>query len=88
MAEAAVEMAKAQQEVLFAEVTAVQPVRSRNVAVTVWIAGEETDIHIGADTATVETVLRFLKSRRATSLLLTRYTSPAATLTCAVELTG
>ena len=56
------EMAKAQQEVQFAEVTPTQPVRCGNVAVTVRIAGAEADIHSGADTATVETVLRILKS--------------------------
>ena len=56
------EMAQAQQEVQFAEVTPVQPVRSGSVAVTVRIAGAEADIHSGADAATVETVLRFLKS--------------------------
>ena len=56
------EMAKAQQDVQFAEVTPVQSVRSANVAVTVRIAGAEADIHSGADTATVETVLRILKS--------------------------
>ena len=56
------EMAKAQQEVQFAEVTPVQSVRSANVAVTVRIAGAEADIYSGADTATVETVLRILKS--------------------------
>ena len=56
------EIAKAQQEVQFAEVTPVQPVRSGNVAVTVRIAGAEADIHSGADAATVETVLRILKS--------------------------
>ena len=56
------EIAKAQQEVQFAEVTPIQPVRCGNVAVTVRIAGAEADIHSGADTATVETVLRILKS--------------------------
>ena len=56
------ELAQAQQEVQFAEVTPVQPVRSGNVAVTVRIAGAEADICNGADAATVETVLRFLKS--------------------------
>ena len=56
------EIAKAQQEVQFAEVTPVQPVRSGNVAVTVCIAGAEADIHSGADAATVETVLRILRS--------------------------
>ena len=55
------EMAQAQQEVQFAEVTPVQPVRSGDVAVTVRIAGAEVDIHSGADSATVETVLRILK---------------------------
>ena len=56
------EMAKAQQEVQFAEVTPTQPVRCGNVAVTVRIAGAEADIHSGADAATVENVLRILKS--------------------------
>ena len=56
------EIAKAQQEVQFAEVTPVQPVRCGNVAVTVRISGAEADIHSGADAATVETVLRILKS--------------------------
>lgn len=55
-------MAKAQQESLFAEITPVQSVRSGKVAVTVRIAGNEADIHSGADAATVETVLRVLKS--------------------------
>ena len=56
------EMAKTQQEIQFAEVTPVQSVHSGNVAVTVRIAGAEADIHGGADAATVETVLRILKS--------------------------
>ncbi len=56
------ELAKAQQEIQFAEVTPVQPVCSGNVAVTVRIAGAEADICNGADVATVETVLRLLKS--------------------------
>lgn len=56
------EMAQAQQEVRFAEVIPVQPVCSGNVAVTVRIAGAEADICNGADAATVETVLRILKS--------------------------
>ena len=56
------EMAQAQQEVSFAEVTPVQAVRSGKVAVTVRIAGAEVDTHSGADAATVETVLRILKS--------------------------
>lgn len=38
------EMAQAQHEVSFAEVTPVQTARSGNVAVTVRIAGAETDI--------------------------------------------
>ena len=46
----------------FAEVTPLEPVCSGNVAVTVRIAGAEADIHSGADAATVETVLRILKS--------------------------
>ena len=44
----------------FAEVT--PPVCSGNVAVTVRIAGAVADIHPGADAATVEMVLRILKS--------------------------
>ena len=56
------EMAKAQQEVQFAEVTPARPLRSGNVAVTVRIAGNEADIYSDADAATVETVLRILKS--------------------------
>ena len=56
------EMAQAQQEVSFAEVTPLQPVRSGKVAVTVRVAGAEADIHSGADAATVETGLRILKS--------------------------
>ena len=56
------EMAQAQREVSFAEVTPLQAVRSGTVAVTVRVAGAEADIHSGADAATVETVLRILKS--------------------------
>ena len=56
------EMAQTQREVLFTEVTPVQAVRSGKVAVTVRIAGAVADIHPGADAATVETVLRILKS--------------------------
>ncbi len=56
------EMAKAQQKIQFAEVTPVHPVRSGNIAVTVRIAGAEADICNGANAATVETVLRVLKS--------------------------
>ena len=54
-------MAQAQQEVQFAEVTPVRAAACGNVSVTVRIAGAEVDIHSGADAATVETVLRFLK---------------------------
>ena len=46
----------------FAEVTPAQSVRSGNVAVTIRMAGIEADIHSGADAATVEAVLRVLKS--------------------------
>ena len=56
------EMAQAQQEIQFAEVTPVQSVCPSSVAVTVRIAGAEAEIHNGADAATVETVLRILKS--------------------------
>ena len=56
------EMAKAEQEVQFAEVTRAQPVHSGDVAVTIRLAGMEADIHSGADATTVETVLRILKS--------------------------
>ena len=56
------EMAQVQQEIQFAEVTPVPSLRCSNVAVTVRIAGAEADIHSGADAATVETVLRILKS--------------------------
>ena len=56
------EMAQAQQEVSFTEVTPVRPVTCGNVVVTVRIAGAEADIHSGADAATVETVLRVLRS--------------------------
>lgn len=53
------EMAQTQQ---FAEITPAQSVRCGSVAVTVRIAGAEADVHSGADAATVETVLRILKS--------------------------
>ena len=56
------EMAQMQQEIQFAEVTPVQPLRCSNVAITIRIAGVEADIHSGADAATVKTVLRILKS--------------------------
>ena len=55
-------MAQAQQEIQFAEVTPKQTVRPAGIAVTVRISGAEADIHNGADAATVETVLRVLKS--------------------------
>ena len=55
-------MAQLKQEVQFAEVTLVHPSHCDNVAVTVRISGAEADIHSGADAATVETVLRILKS--------------------------
>lgn len=53
-------MAQAQQASRFAEITPARPVG--NIAVTVRIAGAEADIHSSADVATVETVLRMLKS--------------------------
>ncbi len=56
------EMTKAKQEVQFAEVTAAQCVHTGNVAVTIRLGGMEAEIHRGADAATVETVLRILKS--------------------------
>ena len=56
------EMAQAQQEIQFAEVTPVRPVDCGNVAVTVRISGVEADIRSGADAATVEMVLQILKS--------------------------
>lgn len=56
------ELAQAQQEVRFAEITPAQPVPSVSIAVTIRIAGAEAEIHNGADTATVEAVLRVLKS--------------------------
>ena len=56
------EMAQAQQEVQFAEVTPATAIRSSSIAVTVRIGGNEADICNGADAATVEMVLRILKS--------------------------
>lgn len=53
-------MAQAQQKSQFAEITPARPVG--NIAVTVRIAGAEADVHSGADAATVEAVLRVLKS--------------------------
>ena len=54
--------AKAQQESRFVEVTPEQPVDVRSIAVTVRIGASEAEIHNGADAATVESVLRVLKS--------------------------
>lgn len=54
--------AQAQQERSFVEVTPVQPAAVGGVAVTLRIAGAELDIHNGADAATVEAVLRAVKS--------------------------
>ena len=56
------DMVKAQQEVQFADVTPERLSPVDGVAVTVRIAGAEAEIHTGADAATVETVLRILKS--------------------------
>ena len=58
------DLVQAQQESHFVEVTPVQPasVAVSDVAVTVRVAGAEADIHSGADAATVEMVLRVLKS--------------------------
>ena len=55
------ELAQNQQEHRFAEITA--PAMNRSgVAVTVQLGGVELDIHNGADAATVEAVLRAVKS--------------------------
>ena len=56
------DMVKARQEVQFADVTPERPSPIGGVAVTVRISGAELDIHNCADAATVETVLRLLKS--------------------------
>ena len=56
------EMTRPQQETAFAEITPVQPARSGRTAVTVRLAGAEVEVCSGADAATVETVLRILKS--------------------------
>ena len=55
---------QAQQEARFVEVTPVQQasVAVSDVAVTVRVAGAEADIYSGADAATVQMVLRVLKS--------------------------
>ena len=56
-------MAKAQHEVQFAEVTPItETMLSQQAAISIHIAGATVDIHSGADTATVETILRILKS--------------------------
>lgn len=55
------EMAASQQESRFVDVTPLHSVHS-SISVTVRIAGAEADIHSGADAATIETVLRVLKS--------------------------
>lgn len=54
--------AKVQQERCFVDVTPEQPVAVSSGAVTVRIDGAEAEILNGADAATVETVLRILKS--------------------------
>ena len=56
------DMVKVQQAPQFADVTPERLSPVGGVAVTVRIAGAEVDIHNGADAATVETVLRVLKS--------------------------
>ena len=55
-------MAEEQHAVQFAEVTQTMPFRTGNIAVTVRIGETEADVCNGADAATVETVLRILKS--------------------------
>lgn len=55
-------MAKAQQELQFAEVTPVIPSNgSGQIALSIHAGGIAADIHNGADPATVEAVLRILK---------------------------
>ena len=54
------EMAQEQQETQFAEVTPRRVVSG--IAVTVQLGGMEAQVHNGADAATVESVLRILKS--------------------------
>ena len=56
------EMARQQQEGRFAEITPDRVEHWNEIAVTVRVAGAEVDIRSGADAATVETVLRVLKS--------------------------
>ena len=56
-------MAKTQQESQFAEITPISLIQAKGeISVKVCIAGATADIHTGADPATVETVLRILKS--------------------------
>ncbi len=55
-------MAKAQQELQFAEVTPVMATNSSyQIAISIHAGGIAADIHNGADPATVESVLRILK---------------------------
>ena len=55
-------MAKAQQELQFAEVTPIIPSNgSGQIALSIHASGIAADIHNGADPATVEAVLRILK---------------------------
>lgn len=54
--------ARVRQESRFVEVTPVQSAAVGGVAVTLRITGAELDIHNGADAATVEAVLRAVKS--------------------------
>lgn len=55
------ELAQNQQENRFAEVTP-QAMNRSGIAVTVQLGGVELAIHNGADTATIEAVLRAVKS--------------------------
>ena len=55
-------MAKAQQELQFAEVTPVMAMSSNcQIAISIHAGGIAADIHNGADPTTVESVLRILK---------------------------
>ena len=55
-------MAKAQQELQFAEVTPVMTTNSNcQIAISIHAGGIAANIHNGADPATVESVLRILK---------------------------
>ena len=56
-------MAKAQQELQFAEVTPIIPSNgSGQIALSIHAGGIAADIHNGADPATVEAVLPYLKA--------------------------